>query len=72
MKKQNKKVSPFKGISVMLDTMARMLITIVVLYILGTSTTPTTFQVYLIDGVMLYFCFIPIIDYVKEVFCNGA
>ena len=72
MKKQYKKVSPFKGISVMLDTMARMLITIVVLYILGTSTTPTTFQVYLIDGVMLYFCFIPIIDYVKEVFCNGA
>jgi len=69
--KQNKKdINPFKGIFVILETMARVMIVIVVLYILGTKITPTTFQLWIIDIAIMYWTAIPTIDLIKEIFCN--
>jgi len=74
MKKQNKKVSPFKGISVMLDTMARMLIVVSVLFIISTRTGTILnfYQIILVNVALAYWTIIPTINYVKEVFFNGA
>ena len=64
---------PLKGIGVMLETFAKMLITVMTLYAIGlrVGLTLSTFQVLCINLAMLYWIMTPLFRYVKEVFWNG-
>ena len=60
---------PLKGIGVMLETFAKMLITVMTLYAIGLRVlTLSTFQVLCINLAMLYWIMTPLFRYVKEVF----
>jgi len=71
MKQRNKR-NPLSVIHLMLDTFARMIIVVTVMYILGLKITPTPFQVFVISFSMCYFTIIPLINYVKEAFFRNG
>jgi len=50
-------------LDMLLSLFSRALIMIVVLYVLGTNTTPTTYQIIIIDVAMIWWIMYPVIKY---------
>ena len=63
---------PLKGIGVMLETFAKMLITVMILYSIGTRVELSTFQIVCMNVSMLYWVMLPLFRYVKEVFLTDG
>ena len=70
LNKIEKILAPFKGVFVMLETFAKMLIAVVTLYIVGSRPDVylSTFQIVCIDVAMLYWICKPLFKYFREVF----
>jgi len=69
LQKIEKALHSLRGVGVMLETFAKMLIIVMVLYFLGTKTTSlTTFQVVCVNVAMLYWVMLPTFRLIREVF----